>query len=1024
MDFLGIPAVFHERIQRKLLAQGVNISFDSIKGGLLREFRLSDVLLRDGSGRKAPAMATAEEVRFDFSVWSWLLRRPALQTATFKESTIFVPFEQEPENKNKIEINLDLFELNFQSKESIEIPRFSANLGGLKIIGDARFSNIAVAKTDTVLSWERFPLIFQPVTQRELARLNEIGLEKIYRSESPPQVEISLAIDLEKPSLFETSGLFYLPVINYEDLVLQNIHGTFQKKEKIWRISDLQAESGGHLVKGNITYNSETDKLHLAANGVLSPTAVDTLTEYQAEMKPAFLTDLGTVSPFRFRLNFKGPMHTPEKGELDAEFKARNIFLRAFPFLEAGGRIKYKNNLLSFSDAYAIPAASPLFNHNGTIKGHGTYNVGDKKITGQLKASVTGTSIRALLKEIPSFQNTLLDDFHFSRETSSFSLTLNESPLPLKKWRGHLSTSISDLRFRDIEIENISADIDFKKGTIFTSQKPLSIIHGKEEEKIFAEFLFNTRDGTINGQARGTLYPLDLFRNLRLTEGRTKKQLRLFRQTKFLGPPLAFDIQFDNSSFPFLLDNWRIKGKWQASEIEFDNLFFQSGEGEVQIADSIARFDNLQINTPDFQQFQLDYLETSLTSLDISLAGTLIGDPKKARVFIDTGNPRRSFNRAWENFQWPESPPTIVIEHFNFKKKPDPEHRWQVKMVASIESDELEYRGLDLSNGTAKIILDLPETLKIEQLWLQSNKEEQLSGEIEFDLQGDPKWSFNCRGELNPILIFEAAGIAGQESLKKLQFNQKTRMEMSGTVWMRGGNHCQLTGNFSGNELKVFNFNLDSFDLAWEMSGHNLQWQLQEGEMHGGPVVSTGNLNTFTNSGDIYLLLEEVDLASLLRDWGVAENETDLGRLTATARLDFQHWKLDSSLNLTGKSKVTVKDGKFWEAPILKNLGDAVGLPRLGRISTLEAELDFYGDRVEIPSLRTDGTIFSLEGQGKYNWDTQYINFLVRGRALQKTAFIGIFLRPLSWLFEAKLEGKMPEAEWSTVPLGGLMSSD
>ena len=132
---------------------------------------------------------------------------------------------------------------------------------------------------------------------------------------------------------------------------------------------------------------------------------------------------------------------------------------------------------------------------------------------------------------------------------------------------------------------------------------------------------------------------------------------------------------------------------------------------------------------------------------------------------------------------------------------------------------------------------------------------------------------------------------------------------------------------------------------------------------------------------------------------------------------------MNARLQLTGNGKLNIADGNLWTVPILAQLGkllDITFLSRLsggrlsglGRISALDADLEFKGDRVAVPRFSTDGTILSLQGQGDYWWPTGKVDFSVKGETLSGVNVLWVALKPLSWVFDARLTGTLDKHDW------------
>ena len=126
----------------------------------------------------------------------------------------------------------------------------------------------------------------------------------------------------------------------------------------------------------------------------------------------------------------------------------------------------------------------------------------------------------------------------------------------------------------------------------------------------------------------------------------------------------------------------------------------------------------------------------------------------------------------------------------------------------------------------------------------------------------------------------------------------------------------------------------------------------------------------------------------------------------------------EDAWQLEGTGDVHVREGNLWEMPVFNALAELMGFGALGRISSLDAKLEFNGNRLNVPSLDTNGTILALTGSGFYEWPANQVNFKVYGEALKGTSVVPKVLRPVSWMLEAELTGTLQDFQWR--PLGPL----
>ncbi|MBR4369715.1 MAG: hypothetical protein IKS92_01610, partial [Victivallales bacterium] len=125
-------------------------------------------------------------------------------------------------------------------------------------------------------------------------------------------------------------------------------------------------------------------------------------------------------------------------------------------------------------------------------------------------------------------------------------------------------------------------------------------------------------------------------------------------------------------------------------------------------------------------------------------------------------------------------------------------------------------------------------------------------------------------------------------------------------------------------------------------------------------------------------------------------------------------------LHMEGGGHVAIRQGDLWNVPLLAQLievlpGGNSSRSTLGRISQLDADVEFLGNRLAINDVYTDGTIMSLRAKGEYYFEDQRLKIAVNGVPLQEVGILSLALRPLTWAFQAERDGtldKWDDSKW------------
>ncbi len=820
------------------------------------------------------------------------------------------------------------------------------------------------------------------------------------------------------------------------DLSLQNLRVT-ALPDGGWRVKDARLNLMGVKISGQVfIQRPEEKKPEFAAFSEESPLSWRRFPGlFSEEIRDGLLMtrELALDNRFHvlpasgisFEAEYQGSSDASDKGQMTVEVGAERLFYRFVPIRNFAGRITYMDGSLEFSD-FRAEVRGKEWDHWESLRAEASYDIQEERLNAFIDGSLHPSVLRNL-RPLFGKHGRHIDEFSFSDQPLSFSFRLSESRMPFSDWQGEASLGAREFKFRQMAVSDLRAEVMFTPDEINTGQG-VSLNLEKPGEEVELSFLYDRRERQLSGRIAGAADFTRLYLELGLPRVR---QLGLL---DFNGPPPRFDFTLEPSSIDEHPLEWRGKGEFSGEEIEYEGLKMDEVSGKVEVAERSARFFDLTTKLPVFELFHLDFLEFFLEHPErpaVKLSGEAEGDPRHVDVFLGRDRPRQAFHRIWEDFEWSDKAPRFELETMHYQRYPTEKERWRLVMLASFSGQDIQYRGEQADEVSGRIELNLPEEAKVKDILVLDNakgrngeEEDRLEGDMRFELGQNPVWYFESRGRLDPARIFSAVTKGEDDGLSEIEFSPSTDVELKGKAYLRGSREAEVFGRFSGESMKFMDFSFNEHELEWELAGRDLRWRLKHARLHDGSFSGKGVFNTFTRAGYVDMDMNQVSIAGLLEDFEDYSPEFELGRLTSSIQVNFQQWDSKSDLSISGNGKIWVRDAEFWEAPVLKNLGDAVGLGRLGRISELDAKLDFIGDQVLFSRLNTDGTVFSLQGEGSYRWRDDYLDFVVRGRSLRSTPFLGMVLRPLSWLFEARLTGPVGEAEWSVDLLTGLRGGD
>jgi len=165
------------------------------------------------------------------------------------------------------------------------------------------------------------------------------------------------------------------------------------------------------------------------------------------------------------------------------------------------------------------------------------------------------------------------------------------------------------------------------------------------------------------------------------------------------------------------------------------------------------------------------------------------------------------------------------------------------------------------------------------------------------------------------------------------------------------------------------------------------------------------------------LKFNSVDLVPLVQDqgWDLGDMKNG-GELSGKLKVVFGECP-DDEVNMIGKGNVILQNANLWTNPIMVPFQKLMQKENTsGKISKVIADLDFKGEFVEVKNLKTDGTVFSMNGDGVYYLNTKKYNFDIKTEIMKDTLPLGIIskvLSPISWFMRAKLIGNGDKVKWS-----------
>lgn len=1012
-EIVGLPGPLRQWALEAMRERGVVADADRIKIGLVRGVKLYDVIIWD-QRRGADTMLEAERIHCRISLPGMLTGRPALRSFKLSGGTVDLPLSATTEPLRPLgplSIRSLRAEVEWNPRRNAVILKpTEALIEGVRIkLAGSLIHFPAPAPGGGVLGWQRFSLLQSPAVQQQLVRVDDF-LKTNRFTPNAAWVDVYANIDLNHPDTSSIQGDFRFHDVTVKGIRMPEIVSSFRITPDTLSLRKLRLSlAQDTVIDGEITLALPRQHLSLKIDGSLDPKLAFRLFDIPL---PRPLAETTFITPPHVRLTLTGPLRDPGQWQADCRFRINGLKYGSAYLQTASGRIVHDaRGRTQFQNLQAV------FNQRGSGEKH------PLKIDGWVdheknafSIAVQGPAqaesiIQAMGRDHMNLRlKRLLDQFNFERTDIHLDMELTGVFDTPKTWAGKVKIDTNPFRFRALPVERLSVDLDIDEGILATPTPLHVVIAETPKEFIEIDARFDCDQRSINASIQGALNPLNCYRAAGLAD------ITYLDETHFQGPPAKFNFTLEQSPVDTPLQ-WRGNGTLALDNVRYESMQIDAASANVGLSNGHLSFSQVEIKSPTFQLLSIDHWDINLNRTEITVSGTAVGDPKDLGIFTDRGQSRREYQAIWDGFDWGQEPPTIHVQDLKYVQYPDEITRWRLMVEAEITDTDASYRGFHADEISGIVRFDLPNKASVTDINIK-RADGHVQGNIYFDFTTDPVWWFDCSGQLDPSHLFQAADEEAAEAFAILDFNDETRFNMNGKIHMRGGLNPEIDARFSGPEMSFRSFKLENFALAWKLVDNDLRWEIARAQLHEGTLVANGLYNWFSRTGTFDAVIKDSDLSMVMADMGNAEIPPELGRLNAEVHTEYRQWSEDRPINIRGDGMLVIREGRLWEAPIVKQLGGVVGLGNLGRISELQADLVFDGNTLVVPRFNTDGTILSLEGDGAYDWSDQSLNFNVKGRALKTTGVIGRVFTPLTWLFEARLQGTIGEPNW--VPMSRL----
>ncbi len=500
-------------------------------------------------------------------------------------------------------------------------------------------------------------------------------------------------------------------------------------------------------------------------------------------------------------------------------------------------------------------------------------------------------------------------------------------------------------------------------------------------------------------------------------------------------------------------DEWKLKATVRGENCHFGSFRAKTTECDVMVTSQAVEITDIRALTVDDENLRLD-IRVQYSPLEFSIKDLeLKGNPALAEAFILNSNAQNVYRNIWSDIKWDETnKPLLRMPTLIYKDGP----QWTLTMTGHINAENVlynDYRGKKLD---LVITLDLPSELSVKPITLETQDGE-VYGEITVTYGGVPQLTFLIDGEeghLNPKTLLTTINKDFANYMKDIDFHDDSRLSCSGEMFLNGDPRISVHGSLASPEVKwhlpkqtetllrkqtqqeeekitLQELKLSDMEATWSYSSNGLMWNVTKASFMDGSLRSSGVFEPENSRGEFLVIIDDlpydkIDKLMSKKDEkkpektvpGIVKGELH-GRLLAG-------WA-GRPLHMEGGGHVAIRQADLWKVPLLKQLSEV--LPggngsgsTLGRISQLDANVEFLGDRLAVTDIYTDGTIMALRAKADYSFEDQRIKIQVNGVPLQEVGILSLALRPLTWAFQAEREATLDTWESSRWKMkSGLM---
>jgi hypothetical protein len=998
LDFCGefglIPRKVIDLCETRLRQRGLRVSLDGLRIGLFKGVRANGVRLGDALSPHR-RLLEVEQLWLRPDLKELLRGRPALAQARIRGGRLFLP---DAESADRPPLTLDAIDARISlAGRTLSLDDCSARLRGSLLQLQGKLLDLQLPTAKKAVSWQTILAKLSPEQRDHWEKTQDF-----LRAQTFPRHEGALNLEFLIPAEGLSQGQL-LGAFSFSDFTIKGhevrkLKGGFKLTRESLALAPLSVfASGGDVSQAEIRLLLPEKRVSGKVWGDLEPRMLQRLLP-PALGKALLGLEMPTPAKFAFILNPSPYDMAAWQGHLS--LNAANFTFRQLPVSLLQLEAELEENRCVVKDAKVVLAGG----QNEELSAALVLSPSERRLSGSLNGTIF------LLKRLPQLGLTLPPALaHLSLKPDAqpdrLSLTLQDSPLSQSGLRVQGELDFRSLKIGRQPVHQLKGQFSLSPGQVVVSELQLMLDPQAQTSAAAGEIRLDLQKHRLQASLRGSLKTSEL-------NGMIPGKLPLKRIVDNLySEALNYSVTLADSPWQPAL--WVGDGTIATDMGQYEELLVRDLRGKLSFNPDAFVADLSSGSSVATGPLQAT-CQLNLKTGELRIQGHAVADPLKLNVFVPAGRARQAYDKVWDGFEWSAvSLPDISLNSLILMPRRG-NKPYSLSIDGGMQTVDCAYRGQKLDRLSGQVNLRLPQQVKILEITAGQGSQE-VRGEILFTLGSEPTCRFKGHGLFDPWLVLGAISPSWMKVAPNYVFPSNSRLNFRGVVPLRDASSTEVSGTLDTPNTTVLDYPFSNLRTTWQWRDGHLRFPDIQATLHEGACAANVDCDLIRKQGRIQITLEDVQLKTLVKSSALK----GAAKLAGTCNL-----KYDSSgevMTLNGPGNVHLSEANLWEIPFFGKLGSLLTLGflksagGLGRISTLDANLEFKGTAVTVPEFSTNGTIISLKGDGVYQRPNQEMNFRVQGVLLKQTYFIPLATRLLSWIFEAELHGTASDPEWKLI---------